>query len=472
MSIFETIIGIEIHLELNTKSKMFSPSKNMYGDKPNTNINPIDMGYPGTLPLLNKEAVISGIKLAKALNMEIDDEMHFDRKNYFYSDLPKGYQITQFYRPIGKNGQLKINTSNGPKIISLERIHLEEDTAKQTHENGVTKLDYNRAGVPLIEIVTNPVISSSEEAVAYIDMIRKIALYLNISDAKMENGSLRADVNISLRPKGFNGFGTKVEIKNMNTLSGVKNAIDFEIKEQTKKILKQEAILQQTKRYDDTTKTNIVMRTKTGQVDYKYFPEPNIPFIKLSKEFIDNVKLNELPWEKENRYIKENINPIYINSLINDIDLAKYFDSIKYSDRDKLSKLFFAEVVSIANSKNVNVVDLGIKTYHIEQAIRALDDEIISGKSFKKLVPLLINLDTDLIDHLFDKYNLKQINDKQLINKWIQQIINENQTIVSEYNERPEKVIKFILGNVMKISNGQANPTITNELVLDSLNNN
>ncbi|WP_029512740.1 Asp-tRNA(Asn)/Glu-tRNA(Gln) amidotransferase subunit GatB [Mycoplasmopsis iners] len=470
MNNFEVIIGIEIHLELKTKTKMFSSAANDFNALPNTSINQIDLGYPGTLPLLNKEAVISGIKLAKALQMQIDDELHFDRKNYFYTDLPKGFQITQFYRPIGSNGKLSIKTTKGEKDILIERIHLEEDTARQYHENGETKLDYNRAGVPLIEIVTEPVIRSSEEAVAYIDMIRRTALSLGISDAKMENGSLRADVNISLRPYGYTGFGTKVEIKNMNTFSNVKAAIDYEIALQSKKILTNEPILQQTKRFDEALKENVVMRTKTGETDYKYFPEPNIPFIKLSPEFINSIKLNELPWEKEARYISEEINPIYINSLVNNLELAAYFDSINYKNRDKLSKLFFAEVVSLANSQGVEVVDLNIKQAHMEQAVELLDQEIISGKSFKKLITLLPNYQKENLDELVEENNLKQIVDKDLINNWINDIFANNEALLSEYPNRPEKVVKMILGSLMKISGGQVSPTLANDLVLERLN--
>ncbi|MCE6061921.1 Asp-tRNA(Asn)/Glu-tRNA(Gln) amidotransferase subunit GatB [Mycoplasmopsis agalactiae] len=468
MNNFEAIIGIEIHLELNTKTKMFSPSKIDFNAEANTTVNQIDLGYPGTLPLLNKEAVVSGIKLAKALNMTIDGELHFDRKNYFYPDLPKGYQITQFYRPIGSNGYVEINTNLGTKKVSIERIHLEEDTARQYHGEK-TKLDYNRAGVPLIEIVSNPVISSADEAVAYVDMIRKIALSLNISSAKMEQGSLRADINISLRPKGYSKFGTKVEIKNMNSFRAIKNAIEYEIKLQEQKILTNEPILQQTKRYDEDTQSTIVMRTKTGTIDYKYFPEPNIPLIKLSDEFINNVKLNELPWEKENRYKKEEIQDIYIKSLTNDIELANYFDSINYADRNKLSKLFFAEVVSLANSKNIKAYELNIKTSDLEKAIDLLDKEIISGKSFKKIVPLLANFDGD-INQLIKEHDLAQISDESIIIKWVNEIITKNEALVSEYAERSEKVIKFALGNIMKVSGGKVNPQKANEVLLKILN--
>ncbi|MBU4690374.1 Asp-tRNA(Asn)/Glu-tRNA(Gln) amidotransferase subunit GatB [Mycoplasma sp. ES3157-GEN-MYC] len=462
MNSFEAIIGIEIHVELNTKTKMFSSAKIDFNAEPNTCINQIDLGYPGTLPLLNKQAVISAIKLAKALKMDIDTEMHFDRKNYFYTDLPKGYQITQFFRPIGSNGTLVIDQNTGD-TVTIERIHLEEDTARQ-HHGEVTKLDYNRAGTPLIEIVTTPCIKNAEQAVNYVSTIRQIALSLGISDAKMEEGSLRADINISLRPKGFNNLGTKVEIKNINTFRGIAKAIENEIEIQTKKLRTGEKILQQTKRFDPETQSNIVMRTKTGEVDYKYFPEPNIPIIKISDEFISNIKLNELPWERTERYKSEGIQDIYINSLVNDLEMAKYFDSINYADKEKLSKLFFAEIVSLANSTQKHVCDLNIDPEQLSESIQLMDSDIISGRSFKKLIPLLQNYH-DNVNELVKKHNLEQISDINIITKWINEIIEQNAKLVDEYTSRPERVLKMIQGSLMKISGGQVNPTKAIEIV-------
>lgn len=467
MNNYETIIGIEIHLELNTKTKMFSPAKIDFNAEPNTTANQIDLGYPGTLPLLNKEAVISGIKLAKALKMDIDTELHFDRKNYFYSDLPKGFQITQFFRPIGSNGKLLIDQNTGFSV-EIERIHLEEDTARQ-HHGEVTQLDYNRAGVPLIEIVTTPCIRNAQQAVAYVSQIRQIALALGISNAKMEEGSLRADINISIRPKGIEKYGTKVEIKNINTFRGIAKAIENEISEQIKKLRTGEVILQQTKRFDPETQTNITMRTKTGEVDYKYFPEPNIPIIKLSDEFLNSIKLNELPWEKSARYESYGIQKIYIDSLANDLELAQYFDSINYKDKDKLSKLFFAELVSLANSKQCHVIDLKIQTKLLEQAIDLMDKGIISGRSFKKLIPLLVNYEGG-INTLVKKHSLEQISDTNTIEKWVNQIILENEKVINEYPQRPERVLKMVQGSLMKISGGQVNPTKAIKIVEELLN--
>ncbi|MBZ4217993.1 Asp-tRNA(Asn)/Glu-tRNA(Gln) amidotransferase subunit GatB [Mycoplasma tauri] len=468
MNNFEVVIGIEIHLELNTVTKMFSPALNDFYAKPNTTINQIDLAYPGTLPLVNKKAVIYGVKLAKALNMTIDQEMHFDRKNYFYPDLPKGFQITQFYRPIGSNGYLEIDTENGKKRIDVERIHLEEDTARQYHGD-VTQIDYNRAGVPLIEIVSKPVMSSSSEAVAYVDMIRRIALSLGISSAKMEQGSLRADINISLMPKGSKFFGTKVEIKNMNSFKAIKNAIEYEIKIQKEQIIKNQKVIQATKRYDEESQSTILMREKTNAIDYKYFPEPNIPIIKLTDDFINSIKLSELPWEKEKRYIDSGIQEIYVKSLINDNELSDYFDSMNYPDKDRLSKLFFAEIVSLANSKNIHPSRLNIQNFHFDYAIKKLDEGFISGKSFKKLIPLLEDYD-GCVKTLIINNDLMQISDPEVITNWVNETINNNENVISEYIDRPEKVVKFVLGNVMKLSAGKVDPIKANEISICILN--
>ncbi|SJZ44859.1 Asp-tRNA(Asn)/Glu-tRNA(Gln) amidotransferase subunit GatB [Mycoplasmopsis verecunda] len=469
MDNFEVIIGIEIHVELKTKTKMFSPAGIDFNAQPNTKANQIDLAYPGTLPQVNKQAVKFGVALAKAFNMKIDDELHFDRKNYFYPDLPKGYQITQFYRPIGKNGKLEIPTSSGDKIIDIERIHLEEDTARQHHDDTGTKLDYNRAGIPLIEIVTYPVIRTAEQAANYVDMVKKTVLALEISEGKLEQGSLRADINISLRPVGVDTFGTKVEIKNMNSTSNIKKAIEYEIKLQREKLFKGEEILQQTKRFDDSTNQTVVMRTKTGTTDYKYFADPNIPIIKLSKEFIDSVTINELPKEKLLRYQSYGIQNIYVQSLIDDYELSKYFDSISYPDKDKLSKVFFAEIVSLSNSKGIHPTELNIKPEHISQALNLLEKEIISGKSLKKLIPLLSNYNGEL-EPLLEQHNLKQITDVNLIKNYINAIIEKNKDMLLEYPSRPERVIKFILGALMKETGGQVSPVLSNQIVVDTLN--
>lgn len=464
MNNFEAIIGIEIHVELKTKTKMFSPAKIDFDAEPNTTAHQIDLGYPGTLPLPNKNAVKYAVALAKALKMQIDTELHFDRKHYFYPDLPKGFQITQYRRPIGKNGELEIILKTGTKsIVKIERIQLEEDTARQHHEEEKTKLDYNRSGVPLIEIVTYPVITSAEEAAEYVEMIRKTVLFLGISNAKLEQGSLRADINISLRPKGSLLLGTKVEIKNINSINNIRKAVEYEIREQKLCLLTGKKITQATKRFDDNNNQTKLMREKTDGVEYRYFEEPNIPIIKLSEEFINSVKLPELPLQRRKRYLDLRLQEIYVNSLVNDLKLSEFFDSIEYHDKEKLSKIFFSEVVSLANLRSVPAYELGIKASDIAKSLELLEEEIISGKSIKKLIPLLVDFKGD-INKLLEKNNLKQIVDARKIRNIILNIINKNEKLVSEYPNRPERVLKFILGTVMKESLGQVSPTISDTI--------
>ncbi|MBN3535052.1 Asp-tRNA(Asn)/Glu-tRNA(Gln) amidotransferase subunit GatB [Mycoplasma procyoni] len=461
MNKYNVVIGIEIHLELNTKTKMFSSAQNTFDATPNTKVSLIDIAYPGTLPNPNKQAVVKAIKLAKALEMEIDHEIHFDRKNYFYPDLPKGFQITQQFRPIGKNGVVRFLINKEIKEISIERIHMEEDTAKQTHTSEGTFIDYNRAGIPLIEIVTNPVITSAEEAGKYVESIAKIAKYLNISDAKLEQGSLRADVNLSLNKPG-EPFGTKVEIKNINSISNIKKAIELEIKEQTQKLDNGIAIVQQTKRFDDEQQKNVVMREKTGAVDYRYFPEPNIPVSRLSQDFIDSIKIEKLPFEWESEYRQNNMPENYIEQLVNNFEWLQFFETINFSDKLKTTKFFFSEIVPLIKEKGLN--NLKIKTEDIEEILELESKQQISSKQAKELVVYKENEDLTIAE-LIEKYNIKQLDNTEEIKQIVQSLIDSNKDMLKEYPTRPERVTKFLLGMVMKQTKGQANPQKANEIV-------
>lgn len=286
---FEAVIGLEIHVEMKTASKMFSSSPNAFTREPNTCVTPFDMAYPGTMPRVNKQAVVNAIRVANALHMEIDPLVRFDRKNYFYSDLPKGFQITQQFHPIGKEGYLDIETKSGEKKrIGIERIHMEEDTCKQLHFADYSLLDYNRAGVPLVEIVSKPDMRDGTEAMHYVEAIRNIVLYSGTSDGKMEEGSLRVDVNVSIRPFGSDKFGPKVELKNLNSTKNIEIALDYEIARQSACLLAGKPIAQETRRFDEASGKTVLMRVKTDAVDYKYFPEANIAPIRLSQKFIDD----------------------------------------------------------------------------------------------------------------------------------------------------------------------------------------
>ncbi|MGZ9432583.1 Asp-tRNA(Asn)/Glu-tRNA(Gln) amidotransferase subunit GatB [Mycoplasma sp. AC157] len=465
MNNYEVVIGIEIHLELNTKTKMFSAAKNSFNEENNKNISLVDLAYPGTLPLLNKEAVIKAIKLAKALKMNIDNELHFDRKNYFYPDLPKGFQITQQFRPIGKNGKVSFKINNEVNEISIERIHLEEDTAKQLHTEQGTFLDYNRAGIPLIEIVTHPVIKNSNQAAKYIETIAKIAKFLGISDAKLEEGSLRADINLSLNKPG-EGFGTKVEIKNINSISNVKKAIDLEIEVQTLKLNNNEKIIQQTKRFDDVLQQNIVMREKTGAVDYRYYPEPNIPVIQLKEEFIDSIKLDKLHWEWEEELLNQSVSNIYVEQLLNNFDWLQFFNKINFDNKDKLAKFFFSEIVPIIKEKSTD--SLNITPNNIVEILTLEKNNSISSKQAKEIV-LYKEKENLSIDEIIKKYNLVQIENNDLIQKILNNLILENEQLLNDYENRPERVIKFFLGQIMKQTKGQANPQKANELTIKTI---
>ncbi len=467
---FEVVIGIEIHLELNTKTKMFSAIKNEFLGEPNTLISPIDLGYPGTLPTVNKEAVIKAIQLAKALNMEIDHELHFDRKNYYYTDLPKGYQITQQFRPIGKNGKLKIKLDDYEKEIRIERIHLEEDTARQLHNSEETLINYNRAGIPLIEIVSQPDIRTKEEAAKYVDSIRQIATFLGISDAIMAEGSLRADINLSIRLLGSENFGTKVEIKNLNSLNNIKKAIEFETDYQIQKIISGQMILQETKRFDESSQQTISLRNKTDAIDYKYFPDPNIPIIKLDPNWIKSIKINELPSQMRQRYLDRQIPENYIDQLIENKEYSNFIDSIEYSNLLELVKIFFSEIVPLEKKYNKSIKLLNINPLDIKESLDLLDQGIISGKQLKQIIPLLVDSQLS-VNEIINKYNLKLISDENIIMDWISQIKNQNPNLENDFKEREDRTIKFIAGEIMKLSKGQASPNVVINLINKTFKN-
>lgn len=469
MNNFDVTIGIEIHLELNSKTKMFSPTPIHFNAMPNMFVNEIDLGYPGSLPSVNKNCVIKAIKLAKALKMDIDQLLRFDRKNYFYPDLPKGFQITQQFYPIGKNGLIQIRDRSNDVAIKIERIHLEEDTAKSLHVGDLSLLDYNRAGNPLIEIVTEPCIKNSNQVASYVNEIRLVALALNISNAKMEEGSMRVDVNLSLRPLSQQHLGTKVEIKNLNSVNNIIKAIEYEISLQSQMLNDGLKILQATKRWDENKQETVLMRVKNDSVDYKFFPEPNILPICLTDEFVNKITLSELPWEKRARYVLSQIADEYIEQLINSADKSSFFDKIlsinkEQKDKNFYAKVFFSEVVSIANRENKTINDLNIDPQQLSQAFNLARKGIILLNHLKVIIPHLVNQKRQTLQ-IIEESNLKQIDNKIQLNAIIKDIINQNSAFIKNNHHRPERIYKFILGKVMQITKGQANMKIANEIV-------
>lgn len=470
---FEAVIGIEIHVEMKTKSKMFSSAPVLFGAEPNTLVRPLDIAFPGTMPLVNKQAVINAIRVSNALHMSIDNELWFDRKNYFYSDLPKGFQITQDKRPIGRDGYVEIKTKNGIKRIEIERLHMEEDTCKQLHMSSYSLLDYNRAGTPLVEIVSRPNIRSGEEAMKYVEQIKSIVQFTDVSDGKMEEGSLRCDVNISLRPSGSEKFGTKVEIKNLNSLSNVEKAIEFEIIRQQKLLLAGIPVEQETRRFDEMRKETVLMRKKTDAVDYKYFTEPNITPIKLSDEFIKNAieTCPELASSKRNRYINDlKLSEYDADILLQDKAVSEYFDeTIKYNANPKLLvNWIMVDIASYLNKNNYSISDLKLSPEHLSDLVKLISEGKISSKQAKDVFLDIVETNASPID-VANKLGIVQMSDENAIMDLVIEALNENPQAIEDFKNGKDRAVGFLVGQIMKKSRGKANPAMTSKLVIQEL---
>ncbi len=470
---FETIVGIEIHVEMKTKSKMFSLAPIGFGLTPNSEVVAFDMAFPGTMPRVNKEAVKNAIRVSNALHMSIDQEIWFDRKNYFYSDLPKGFQITQQARPIGSEGYLIINVNGKDKKIGIERLHMEEDTCMQHHFSDYTLLDYNRAGIPLIEIVSKPEIRSGEEARKYVEKIREIVTFSNVSDGKMEEGSLRCDVNVSIRPYGSDKFGTKVEIKNLNSIANVEKAIDFEAKRQSELLLLGKEVEQETRRYDEAKKETVLMRKKTDAADYKYFTEPNIPPIKLSDEFVKDAidTCPELYDQKLERFLNSyGLNEVDAKIILTSVDMANYYDeAAKFTKLyQPLANFMISDVNGYLNKNAISILDFKVEPKFISELVELLQSKKINssqGKQiFEKLVkenksPLLIQKEVGAV----------LINDENKIHELVLEVLEANPTLRDDFKAGKTRAQGFVMGQIMKKTGGKVNPGIANKIILDEL---
>lgn len=476
---FKTTIGIEMHVVVESRTKMFSNAKSSHNDKENTNVNFIDLGLPGVMPSVNREVVSKAIALAKALNMKIQDKLVFDRKNYFYQDLPKGFQITQQFFPIGYNGYVDIEVDGKLKRIEIERIHIEEDTAKQVkNDNSEIFLDYNRAGMPLIEIVSKPSMNSAEEAEEYIRLIRKILQFNSISDAKMEDGSLRADVNISIAPIGSMELGVRSEIKNINSISNVGKAIRFEEKRKFEEIITGKESLIDTRRFDDKTNTTIFMREKTTDIDYRYMAEPNIISIPITSDFKNEsikkyyVNFAEILLNLKSMFEDQNI----VNHILSDIAYYNLFSKVNNILNDPLDvyKWLFIEYSGIISKENKTILDITeIEIKKIVEMIKLIKKEIINQKQAKTLIKEIFeNMEKDVIQ-IVEELGLKQINDESIMVDIFEKYFEND--MVDEYKKRPERVEKLLIGKLMKDTNGQANPniakTVFNKFILSKMNN-
>jgi len=463
----DVVIGIEIHCELKTNSKMFSASRNSINDTPNIHVNEIDLGHPGVLPTLNKRAVELTLRACMLTHCEIDSLIKFDRKNYYYSDLPKGFQITQQFHPIGKNGLIEFEVDQQRKQVRLDRIHMEEDTAKQYHLEDETHIDYNRAGVPLIEIVSKPDMSSAKEAKEYVSTLRNMLIFAEVTDGKMEEGSLRCDINISLKEADSVQFGTKVEIKNLNSLNNIEKAIEAEILRQNQLLDAGEKVLMQTRRYDETLKTTVAMRSKESAVDYRYFPEPNLRPIQLEQAWIDSIQasLPKTPQQWLEHLIELGATVIEANILINNKSLLDFFIEASKEVKDVRLALNWTitEVTSLVNIMQEKLFEM-VSSHHFALFLNCISDKVISGKQAKDVLKWMSESGKDA-QTLVNEHGLVMVSDDTALLNWIDEAIQENPQSILDFKQGKDRAVGFLVGQVMKKSKGQADPARCNALV-------
>lgn len=469
---YETIIGIEIHCELKTHTKMFSPGLVTFGQDGNTCVNEIDLGMPGTLPCLNIHAVELALRACMGSHCEIDPLVKFDRKNYYYSDLPKGFQITQQFHPIGSGGYIEIDTEQGTKKIRLNRIHMEEDTAKQFHTGNLSLIDFNRAGTPLIEIVSEPDMRSGKEAAAYVEQLRNMLYYLGVSDCKMEEGSMRCDINISLRPEGSDKFGTKTEIKNLNSISNVQKAVEYEVERQRAIYEAGGQVEQETRRFDEATRTTVLMRKKEGSVDYKFFPEPNIFPIQLDKNWIEEIRKNlpELPAQRKEKYMNTyGLSEYDANTLTSTKELSDFYDEVvKHTTEYKLaSNWCTVELMAALNKANLKWHQNPCKAEYLAKMIEMITKQEISGKQAKVVFEEIMKGEDPV--KVVEAKGMKQISDPAVILGFVTEVLDKNPQAITDFKNGRDKAVGALVGQVMKLSKGMANPALTNRIMNEEL---
>lgn len=474
---YETIIGLEVHAELSTKTKAFCNCKNEFGGEVNTNCCPVCMGYPGALPVLNKKVVEYAVKAGLALNCEISLYSKTDRKNYFYPDLPKAYQISQYDQPLCKNGKIKIEVDGQEKYIGITRIHIEEDAGKLIHgteSEDYSLVDFNRSGVPLIEIVSEPDIRSPLEARLYLEKLKGILEYLEISDCKMQEGSLRCDANISIRPVGQKEFGVKTEIKNMNSMKSLQRALEYE-EERHKKILSEGGtIVQETRRWDESKGITVSMRTKEQAHDYRYFPEPDLVPIVLDEAWIEDLRkaLPELPDDKKKRFVEEYGIPDYDASVLTlTKDLSSFFEACAKGHKNPkaISNWVMGEVLRIIKEKELDIKDINIKPEGLRKLVDLVDEAVLSSTGAKQVFEEMFKTGKDP-ETLVDQLGLRQISDEVAMVELVKQVISENQKSVEDYKKGKTNALGYLVGQCMKASKGKGNPQIINKILRDMLN--
>ena len=472
---YEVIIGLEVHAQVLSESKLFSTSSTKFGSEPNTQVSLVDAAFPGMLPVINEHCIKQAVKTGIGLKAKINKRSIFDRKNYFYADLPQGYQISQYKDPIVGEGSVTLDMPSGEKNIGIERLHLEQDAGKSIHDIDPqnTLVDLNRSGVALMEIVSKPDLRSLDEVNAYIKKLRSIMRYLGTCDGNMQEGSLRADVNVSVRKKGDKKLGTRCEIKNVNSIKFMQMAIDFEANRQVDVIEEGGSIDQETRLFDTKKNETRSMRSKEDAHDYRYFPDPDLLPLELNDNYINQIKkdIPELPDEKKKRFIEKfKLSPYEANILVSDIEISKYFEEVsKNSDVKLATNWITGELFALLNEKNIEITESPISSKNLSKLINLIKDGTISGKIAKSVFEIMRDGDKDPITIVEEK-GLKQQSDPKELENLINKVITENPKNVEAYKSGKDKLFGFFVGQVMKNSNGKANPKLVNEILKKKLN--
>ncbi|GAA8254959.1 Asp-tRNA(Asn)/Glu-tRNA(Gln) amidotransferase subunit GatB [Helicobacter pylori] len=471
---FEAVIGLEVHVQLNTKTKIFCSCSTSFGETPNSNTCPVCLGLPGALPVLNKEVVKKAIQLGTAIEAHINQYSIFARKNYFYPDLPKAYQISQFEVPIVSDGKLEINTKEGVKIVRIERAHMEEDAGKNIHEGSYSLVDLNRACTPLLEIVSKPDMRNSEEAIAYLKKLHAIVRFIGISDANMQEGNFRCDANVSIRPKGDEKLYTRVEIKNLNSFRFIAKAIEYEIERQSaawESGRYSEEVVQETRLFDTAKGITLSMRNKEESADYRYFKDPDLYPVFIDEKLLKEAqKINELPSAKKIRYIKDfNLKEDDANLLVSDPLLAEYFESmLNLGVKAKTSVTWLCVELLGRLKAEITLENCGVSAHALGALAKRIDEGKISGKSAKDVLDKLLEEQRGDVDALIEQMGLSQVNDTEAIVKVIEEVLKNNADKVLEYKSGKDKLFGFFVGQAMKNLKG-ANPSVVNAILKEKL---